>query len=92
MALSKRIVGGNQVRVPDPEPGEATVISRYGRERAMLLHPADFHRLSDVDRLLTDASRLEPLTLTAEAVGAHSEEDNPGEPVTDPAILAELFG
>jgi hypothetical protein len=92
VALTTRVISGNEVRVPDPRPGEATIISRYGKARAMLIHPSDFHRLSDLDRMLADVSNLEPLALSAEAARAHREEDTPGEPITDPAVLAELFG
>jgi hypothetical protein len=85
-------ISGNEVRVPDPKPGEATIISRYGKERAIVIHPSDFDRLSDIERLLIDAAALEPLALSDEAIRAHSEEGTPGEPITDPAALAELFG
>jgi hypothetical protein len=69
-----------------------TVIFRYGKERAMLVHPADFRRLDDLDRLLVEVSRIEPIALTPDAVRAHREEDTPGEPITDPALLAAIFG
>jgi hypothetical protein len=92
MAFEMRAVGGNEVRVPDPEPGQVTVISRYGKERAMLIHPGDFHRLSDFERFLAEVSHLEPILLSPDAVRAHREEDTPGEPITDPALLAEIFG
>lgn len=92
VALTTKTVSGNEVRIPDPEAGEATVISRYGTERAMLIHPADFHRLNELDQFLEDASKLERIALTTEAVRAHVEEGTPGEPITDPTVLAELFG
>jgi hypothetical protein len=85
-------ISGNQVRVPDPRPGEATVISRYGKERAIVIHPSDFNRLNQIEQLLAAAAALEPITLSREAVRAHAEEGTPGEPITDPAVLAELFG
>ena len=44
MIFALKQVRGNEVRVPDPILGEATVISRYGKERAILIHPADFDR------------------------------------------------
>ena len=90
--LTARNVNGNEVRVPDPVPGEATVISRYGKERAIVLHPADFNRLSELEQLVTEAVTLEPIELSEEAIRAHVEEGTPGEPVTDPSVLAELFG
>jgi len=90
--LIARNVSGNEVRVPDPVPGEATVISRYGKERAIVLHPADFNRLNELERLVVEAATLEPIELSEEAIRAHAEEGTPGQPVTDPAVLAELFG
>jgi PHD/YefM family antitoxin component YafN of YafNO toxin-antitoxin module len=80
------------VRVPDPVPGEATVISRYGKERAIVIHPSDFNRLNQIEELLTAAATLEPIALSEDAIRAHAEEAAPGEPITDPAVLAELFG
>jgi hypothetical protein len=90
--LKTRTIGGNDVRIPDPAPGEVSVISRYGRERAMLLHPSDFHRLNDFDRLLAEVSKAEPIAPSPDAMRAHREEDTPGEPITDPVLLAEIFG
>ncbi|MGH2853257.1 MAG: hypothetical protein ACRDLF_03585 [Solirubrobacteraceae bacterium] len=92
MSLRTKTVSGNEVRIPEPEPGEVTVVSRYGRERAVLVHPADFHRLDELDQLLATASQLEPLAMSPDAVRAHREEDTPGKPITDPALLAEIFG
>lgn len=92
MPLTARKISGNEVRVPDPKPGEATVISRYGKERAIVLHPADFTRLNELEELLTVAAALKPIALSDEAIKAHAEEGAPGEPIIDPAVLAELFG
>ncbi|MGH2861393.1 MAG: hypothetical protein ACRDLT_07785 [Solirubrobacteraceae bacterium] len=92
MTLTARQLSGNEVRVPDPVQGEAAVISRYGKERAIVLHPSDFHRLTELEQLLGAAAELDPIELSDEAIRAHREEDAPGEPVTDPAILANLFG
>ena len=92
VALKTRTIGGNEVRIPDPQPGEVAVISRYGKERAMLMHPSDFNRLSQFEWLLAEVSQLEPVSLSEDAVRAHREADTPGEPITDPALLAEIFG
>jgi hypothetical protein len=92
MTLKTRTVSGNEVRIPDPQPGEVTVISRYGKDRAMLVHPTDFGRLNDLDQLLVEVSQIEPMALSADAIRAHREEDTPSEPITDPALLAEIFG
>jgi PHD/YefM family antitoxin component YafN of YafNO toxin-antitoxin module len=90
--FTARKISGNEVRVPDPVPGEATVISRYGKERAIVIHPSDFNRLNQIEALLTAAAALEPIALSEDAIRAHAEEGAPGEPITDPAVLAELFG
>lgn len=91
MALTAKFVSGKQVRIPDPEAGEVTVVSRYGKERAMLIHPDDFQRLDELDRLLADASELPESAPSREALRAHRDAGTPGEAITDPAALAELF-
>jgi hypothetical protein len=90
--FTARKISGNEARVPDPVRGEATVISRYGKERAIVLHPSDFNRLNELEQLVADAATLEPIALSAEAIRAHAEEGTPGEAITDPVVLAELFG
>jgi hypothetical protein len=74
------------------DPGEAAVIERYGKERAVVLHPDDFHRLLELDQLVEDTVALEPFQLSEEAIRAHREEATPGEPVTDPTVIEKLFG
>ncbi|MGB0094163.1 MAG: hypothetical protein WBP81_16725 [Solirubrobacteraceae bacterium] len=92
MPFTAKKISGNEVRVPAPVPGEAAVISRYGKERAIVLHPVDFNRLNELEELVVAAGALEPLALSEEAIRAHVEEGAPGEPITDPVLLAELFG
>jgi hypothetical protein len=92
MSVRLKRIKGNAVRVPRTDPGEATVIERYGKERAIVLHPDDFHRLLELEQLAEDAAALEPIELSDEAIRAHREEGTPGEAVTDPAVLAQLFG
>jgi hypothetical protein len=92
MALRVKVIRGNEVRIPDPKLGEVAVISRYGKQRAMLVHPTDFDRLEHLDQLLTEVALLEPIVISPEAIRAHRDEDTPGEPITDPALLAEIFG
>lgn len=44
------------------------MISRYGKERAMLIHPDDFHRLDELDRMLAEVAELPSLEPTPEAL------------------------
>jgi hypothetical protein len=92
MALNVRIVAGDRVRIPDQKPGTATVISRYRKERAVLIHPDDFHRLQALDDFVAGAVTTEPLELSDAAIAAHRAEETPTTPITDPERLAELFG
>ena len=46
MPLTAKQLLGNQVREPEPVQGGVAVISRYGKERAIVIHPNDFHRLA----------------------------------------------
>jgi hypothetical protein len=85
-------VKGNDARVPPLDPGEASVIERYGKERAIVLHPDDFRRFLELEELVESATRLEPLVLSEEAVRAHREEGTPGRAVTDPSMIKALFG
>lgn len=52
----------------------------------------DFHRLEALDRLLAEASERGLLEPSPEALRAHLDTGTPGEPITDPAVLAEFFG
>ena len=92
MAFTAKKISGSNARVPDPVPGEATVISRYGKERAIVIHPSDFNRLAELERLIADVCAVDAVALTEEAIRAHAEEGTPGDPITDPVVLAELFG
>lgn len=83
---------GDAVRIPEPKPGVATAVHRYRDERAVILHPTDFHRLAEVERLVTELSSFEPIELSDAAAKAHDESDTPGAPITEPAMLDELFG
>jgi hypothetical protein len=59
--LRESFVSANTVRVPDPEPGAATVVRRYSEARAVVLHPDDYARLVEDSRLISSLGRLDPL-------------------------------
>ncbi len=50
--LRESVVPANTVRVPDPDPGTATVVRRYRKNRAVVLHPDDYARLVEDSRLV----------------------------------------
>lgn len=81
----------SEARVPPVPVGTALVITRYGEEKAVVLNPHDFLRLSALDRdleeLTSDRPALSPLALEAHAV-----EDTPGTPVENPAQIKALLG
>lgn len=85
-------ITGDQVRIPDATVGTATAIQRYGKARAYLLHPDDFHRLSALDALVTSALVLDPITFSEAAARAHADESTAtGSAITDPQLLDTLF-
>jgi hypothetical protein len=45
-----------------------TVISRYEKERAMLIHPGDFRRLDELGRMPAESAELTPLEPSPEAL------------------------
>lgn len=86
------IVASDRVRVPEPKPGTATAVHRYDTERAFVLHPDDFHRLTALESFVAAAVALPPLELSDAALAAHRDESAPGESVTDPDALKALLG
>lgn len=70
-------VAGDAVRLPDPERGTAVVAERYGKARAIILHPEDFEDLVAVSRRET-RRRLASQTMRLSRVAAaaqHRDDD-----------------
>lgn len=84
-------VSGDKARLPPVVTGTVTRISRYGKERAYVLHPDDFHRLTELESLAAAALRLPALTVSDTAASAHLDEDTPGASLTDPTALKALL-
>jgi hypothetical protein len=78
-------------RVPSVPAGTALVFTRYDEEKAVVLNPQDFHRLSALDRDLEELA-FDRLALSDLALKAHSLEDRPGRPVEDPDEIKALLG
>lgn len=78
-------------RVPSVPVGTALVFTRYDEEKAVVLNPEDFHRLSALDHDLEELSSDRP-ALSELALQAHTLEDAPGAPVEDPNEIKALLG
>ena len=78
-------------RVPAVGRGEAIIYTRYGKEKSVAMHPADFHRLVDLDRDLAEIVHggVEMSDLAAEA---HLDESTPGAAIEDPAEIESILG
>ena len=81
----------SEARVPSVPVGRAIVFTRYDEDKAVVLNPRDFHRLSALDRdleeLASDRSALSELALKA-----HALEDAPGTTVEDANQIEALLG
>ena len=75
-------VSSNDVRIPDPEPGQAVLVTRYGvaNVRAVIVHPEDFAWLEAIVDAYRARSRPLELELTAEDIEAHATADRDDEP------------
>lgn len=79
----------SQGRVPVPPPGHAVIFTRYDKERSVVLNPADFHRLAELDDAL---SAIEPIIPSEAALRSHQLEDTPGSPIEDAGQIDEILG
>jgi hypothetical protein len=93
VALNSSPIKSNDVRLPDPQPGEALVVERYSAKhvKAVILHPDDFAELQGDSELLDDlgvASELSDLEVRAHQIAESPE----GELVDDEASVRRLLG
>lgn len=58
----------------------------------MIMHPADYRKLSAAEDLIRQVAKLPPITPSNTAIAAHKQADTPGTPITDPETLDRLFG
>lgn len=86
------VIPGDRVRVPDLKPGTAAAIRRYDKERAFVLHPDDFHRLTALEELAAAAVSVSPMEISRVAVQAHRDESTPGQSITNADELIALLG
>ncbi|HEY7961585.1 MAG TPA: hypothetical protein VID29_06670 [Solirubrobacteraceae bacterium] len=72
-------IESGSVRVPEPVAGTATVVRRYRRPQAVILHPEDFQRLTQDSDLIGRLGRPTPLApATPLARKAHLLVETPG--------------
>jgi len=93
MVLHSSPIKSNDVRLPDPRPGEALVVERYSAEhvKAVILHPDDFAELQGDSELLDDlaaASDLSDLGARAHQIAESPE----GKLIDDEASVKRLLG
>ena len=69
--MKTKQISANDTRFPEPEPGEALVVSKYGSGRkAVIVHPDDFDLLERYRRIFRGREPYE-LRVTDTAVAAH---------------------
>ena len=76
--------------MPIAAPGAAILITRYGRNKAVVIHPHDFRRLSDLADDLAEATSHSAL-LSDLALTAHTLEDRPGATLESAAAIRSLL-
>lgn len=93
MALHSSPIKSNDVRLPEPRPGQALVVERYSAEhvKAVILHPDDFAELQGDSQLLDElgaASDLSDLGVRAHQIAESPE----GKLIDDEALVRRLLG
>ena len=86
-----RRIASNETRMPNPEPGEAIVVCKYGEEhrKAVILHPEDFDLFQRYRRIF---GRIPfELQLTETAIRAHRlAETEPAHALDPPSVARAL--
>jgi len=77
-------------RVPRVTAGTAITVTRYSEEKAVILHPDDFHRLVALDAALDEVAQAPGMSDLV--LQAHRLEDQPGRPLEDPIAIRALLG
>ena len=81
----------SQARVPSVPAGTAVVYTRYDEEKTVVMNPADFHRLAELEDEIRELAGSGG-SLTDLVVRAHQLEESPSEPVEDPEAIKALLG
>jgi hypothetical protein len=93
MALHSSPIKSNDVRLPEPQPGEALMVERYSAKhvKAVILHPDDFAELQGSSELLDDLTASSELSDLG--VRAHQMAESPeGELIDNEASVRRLLG
>src|SRR5712692_472929 len=80
------------VRVPALAEGRALIVTRYDKEQAVVVNPQDFRRLAALDAALHALGAADALSPTSLVLEAHRLDDEPEDPVEDPATIRSLLG
>lgn len=70
--MNVRHVPANETRFPEPQPGEAIMVSKYGddKRKAVIMHPHDFDLFERYRRIFAVREPYE-MRITDTAVAAH---------------------
>jgi hypothetical protein len=80
------------LRVPALAEGLALIVTRYDEEKAVVMNPRDFRRLAALDAAVEALQAMGAPELTPLVLKAHRLEDEPDEPVEEPAEIRKLLG
>lgn len=72
MMTTTKHVPANETRFPEPRPGEAIIVTKYGeaKRKAVIVHPDDFDLLERYRRIFASRESYE-MKLTDVALAAH---------------------
>lgn len=82
----------SRARVPPVPEGHAVVYTRYDEDKAVVVHPRDFERLSALARDLDELGEVDRLAMTDLAARAHALEEASGPTLEDPNAIRSLLG
>ncbi len=80
----------SEARVPAVASGHAVIVTRYDEEKAVIMNPEDFHRLTALEDalLMATASRV---VMSELVLKAHQLEDEPGVAIEDAVEIRALL-
>jgi hypothetical protein len=75
--MERALVTSNEVRIPEPREGVATVVTRYGALHAVILHAQDFMSIEEIIDAYLARPPYETVASDA-ALAVHAIVETPG--------------